>query len=227
MAQCPSAPFPNRVDVDPTLTAGFGETTNLVAVTDYAGVYGLHPTFVAAFSSTPGFPTITNPYGAITNNVATGDDGHSTQVKLTDITDGTSNTILAAESAGRPYLFQAGNRVTYNIAQDGVNGGGWSRPASEIWIIGFTDKTGTTPIGPVTVNAANGLDTTGAYPLAAVPNTAFPLNTDGSGQIYAFHDGGANIVLADGSVRLITPTIAPAVIAALVTRANNDIVPPY
>ncbi len=50
------------------------------------------------------------------------------------------------------------------MTQHGVNGGAWSCPASEIWIIGFADAAGTIPGGPYTVNAANGIDTHGVYP---------------------------------------------------------------
>jgi prepilin-type processing-associated H-X9-DG protein len=92
-------------------------------------------------------------------------------------------------------------------------------------LIGFQDQGGTIPGGQYTVNAANGVDTFGAYPLT-VP-AGFPLGTDPSGQIYGFHGQVANILLADGSVREISKTIPAAVIAALVTRANNDIVGSY
>jgi prepilin-type processing-associated H-X9-DG protein len=221
IAQCPAAPSPNRLDNNPAFSTplGWGANNPLeVAVTDYAGVYGVHPTFAAANGL-----AIANPFGVITNNVAT--TGETTTVSLTDITDGTSNTILVAESAGRPYLYQAGVRQGLDLTAHGVNGGGWSRPASEIWIIGFADKAGTIPGGPYAVNAANGVDAGGAYPLTVPAGAA--LGTDGSGQIYGFHAGGANILLADGSVRLLEANVAPAVVAALATRANNDVVPKY
>jgi prepilin-type N-terminal cleavage/methylation domain-containing protein/prepilin-type processing-associated H-X9-DG protein len=220
LAQCPSAPNPNRLDHNPAASSPLGWGTNnppIVAVTDYAGVYGVHPAFSAATGITP-----QNPYGVITNNL--GSDPFP--VKITDITDGTSNTILVAESAGRPYLFnQGGVQQGLDLTQHGVNGGGWSRPASEIWIIGFADQAGTIPGGPYTVNAANGVDTGGVYPLTVPAGAA--LGTDGSGQIYGFHTGGANVVLADGSVRFLPSGISPAIIAALATRANNDLVPPF
>ncbi len=223
LALCPASPNPVRFDVNPAGGNGFANPA-VVAVTDYAGVYGVHPAFIAANSSYPSIAGIQNPFGVITNNVAA--SGETTPVRITDITDGTSNTILLAESAGRPFLFnQGGVQQGPDLTQHGVNGGGWSRPASEIWIIGFADKAGTIPGGPYTVNAANGVDAGGQYPLT-VPAGA-PLGTDGSGQIYGFHGSGANILLADGSVRLIDAGISPAVIAALATRANNDVVPNY
>jgi prepilin-type N-terminal cleavage/methylation domain-containing protein/prepilin-type processing-associated H-X9-DG protein len=220
IAQCPAAPQPERGDVNPAI-GGFGGPF-LVAVTDYAGVYGVHPYFVAANSNYPTIAGIENPFGVITNNVSA--TGETTPVTITDIKDGTSNTLLLVESAGRPYLYnQGGVRQGLDLTVNGVNGGGWARPASEIWIVGFADKAGTIPGGPYTVNAANGVNTGGAYPLTAPVN----FGTDGTGQIYGFHGTGANILLADGSVRLIDQSISPAVIAALATRANNDVVPKY
>jgi prepilin-type processing-associated H-X9-DG protein len=200
-----------------TSPQGWGSNNPLVAaVTDYAGVYGVHPAFSAATGITPA-----NPNGTLTNNLNALDPF---PVRLTDITDGASNTFLVVESAGKPYLFnQGGVQQGADLTQHGVNGGAWSRPASDIWIIGFADKEGTIPGGPFTVNAANGVDALGVYPLT-VPSGA-PLGSYGSGQIFGFHPGGANIALADGSVRLLATRVSPIVVAALATRANGDIVP--
>lgn len=224
VAQCPAAPSPNRLDVNPAAASppGFGAPA-VVAVTDYGGIYGVHPSFITANNSIPAIASIQNPYGVITNSNAA--NGETTPITLNDISDGTSNTIVVAESAGRPYLYQNGVRQGLDLTVHGVNGGGWARPASEIWIIGFADKAGTLPGGPYTVNAANGIDAEGTFPLTVPAGAA--LGTDPSGQIFSFHVGGANVLLADGSVRVIDSGIAPAVIAALATRANNDVVPKY
>ena len=155
IAVCPSAPDTNRVDYNP---ANAGWTGPSVAVTDYAGVYGVHPLFWAA----NGLTAPTNPYGAITNNVG----ADKTPISLTDIIDGASNTIIVAESAGRPYVYASGGvRQSLDVTTVEVNGGGWVRPASEIWLIGFANKGGTTPGGPYAVNAANGLNAGGVYPV--------------------------------------------------------------
>jgi prepilin-type N-terminal cleavage/methylation domain-containing protein len=217
--QCPDTPNPTRLDNNPGNSTPFGWGPNnppVAAVTDYAGVYGVHPAFSAATGITPN-----NPGGVITNNLNAADPY---PVKISDIKDGTSNTLLVVESAGYPYLFnQNATQQGTDLTQHGVNGGAWSRPASDIWLIGFADKLGTTPGGPYTVNAANGVDTLGAYPLTQP--TGAPLGTYGSGQIFSFHTAGANAALADGSVRLLSPKIDPNIIAALVTRANDDQVP--
>jgi prepilin-type N-terminal cleavage/methylation domain-containing protein/prepilin-type processing-associated H-X9-DG protein len=217
IAQCPSAPNATRLDLNPA-SGGFG-AGGTVAVTDYAGVYGVHPSFIA---SVAGLQAFANPYGVITNNVSA--TGETAPVTITDVTDGTSSPILLAESAGRPYLFnQGGVRQGLDLTVHGVNGGGWARPASEIWVIGFADRAGTIPGGPYTVNAANGVDAGGVYPLT-VP-TGSLLGTDGSGQIFGFHGSIANVVFVDGSVHTLDSSISAAIVAALVTRANNDTVP--
>lgn len=233
VGQCPSAPNGARLDADPTLNTPQGWTGNLAyAVTDYAGIYGVHQTFTTANSLTIG-----NPFGLITNansTVAINGQTDTGAVSINEVTDGTSNTLLLVESAGRPYLYQGGPggaRVTTDLTQHAINGGGWSRPASEVWIIGFADQQGTIPGGPYVVNAANGVDFAGVYP-AKAPSTAPAstgvtpsLNTEPSGQIYGFHGPIANVLLGDGSVRALDYKISVGVIAALATRANNDIVP--
>jgi prepilin-type N-terminal cleavage/methylation domain-containing protein/prepilin-type processing-associated H-X9-DG protein len=208
VAICPSTPNPSRLDFDEA--SGF---TNLdVAVTDYASIYGLHPAFLAANSITQ-----PNPLGAMTKI-----DGQ--HLSVSDFTDGTSNTFFAVESAGRPFVYQNGVVLNSNVFVDQVNGGGWCRPASDIWIIGFADKAGTIPGGSYVINASNGLDIFATYPIT-VPAGA-PLGTDGSGQMYGFHTGGANALFADGSVHFIDTDITLATFAALVTRGGGDIVLP-
>jgi prepilin-type N-terminal cleavage/methylation domain-containing protein/prepilin-type processing-associated H-X9-DG protein len=219
VAQCPATPSSTRLDLNPQLAGGLSNP-GIVAVTDYAGVYGVHPLFASSNSL-----TINKLDGTTVNNVGTSVAGSDKNpITFSDITDGTSSTILVVESAARPFLYQGGVEQGTNLTVHSVNGGGWARPASDIWVIGFADRAGTIPGGPYAVNAANGVDTGGTFPLTAP--TGQPLNTDGSGQIYGFHTNGANVALADGSVHLLDPGIAPAVLAALVTRANNDIVNP-
>jgi prepilin-type N-terminal cleavage/methylation domain-containing protein/prepilin-type processing-associated H-X9-DG protein len=234
IAVCPSVPNPERLDVDPASTgggSGFGNP-QLFAVTDYAGVYGVHDSLLNAglsanLSGTTqpiSTATITNKAGGLTNESF----NNGIPVSINEFIDGTSNTIFAVESAGRPFLWQGGKKQYAGIDKNEVNGGGWCRPASDLWLIGFADRSGTTPIGKYVINAANGIDFQGTYGASgntSVPSAAYPLKTDPSGQIYSFHSGIANILLADGSVRQIRDNADLGVVVSLVTRANSDQVP--
>jgi prepilin-type N-terminal cleavage/methylation domain-containing protein/prepilin-type processing-associated H-X9-DG protein len=229
IGQCPSTPDGNRLDVDPAATGGGAAFGNppIVATSDYAAIYGVHPDFTGgSITSTP-----TNGLGALLN------DGSSTasaqglsSLALADITDGTSNTVFASESAGRPYLYVNGVKQGITLTAHGVNGGGWARPASDLWLIGFPSKAQAgfaTTGGPYAINIANGLDTLGAYPLTSTPDSTNPLNNDGSGQLYSFHTGGVNALFVDGTVHFIAQDIDPNTLQALITRANNDTVSKY
>jgi prepilin-type N-terminal cleavage/methylation domain-containing protein len=129
IVQCPSAPAANRLDENPANGNTFSNP-GIVAVTDYSAVYGVHPTFVG--NNPNAFPAgyvIKKLDGVISNDVplSTGASTNDTsQVAITDVTDGTSSTILFVESAGKPYLYQAGAQQGTNLTVHGVNGGGWA-----------------------------------------------------------------------------------------------------
>jgi prepilin-type processing-associated H-X9-DG protein len=187
---CPSTPNPERLDSVPE-NRWFG----VVAISDYAQVYGIDQRLLSS-----GLVTI--PGDGI---------GSRTQfVRFADITDGTSNTIHVTESAGRPALYRAGR----HISQNAVNGGGWSRPASEIWLSG-SSANGVLIPGPCAINCTNGEDASGAYPHAYY-------GVDGTGQVYSFHTSGANTLFGDGSVRFVSQSVPISVFAALVTRAGGE-----
>src|SRR5262249_49394590 len=133
VATCPSVPNPGRLDVDPASTGGSKAFANppIVAITDYAGGYGVHASLINAGGPGINPATISNPAGGLANEST----GTKTAISTADFTDGTSNTIYAVESAGRPTLYRAGRIVAPDIAVQEVNGGGWSRPASDLWLI--------------------------------------------------------------------------------------------
>ena len=99
-----------------------------------------------------------------------------------------------------------------------MNGGGWSRPASDFAIDGSTMDGKSFP-GPCAVNCTNGE----AF-------TTFPLPyyaREGSGEAYSFHVGGINVVMADGSVQWINDSIALKEFARLVTRSGGGSSPSF
>jgi prepilin-type N-terminal cleavage/methylation domain-containing protein/prepilin-type processing-associated H-X9-DG protein len=193
---CPSAPNPTRLDGNPDT----GWNPPIVAVRDYAGIYGVDPRLVSADLATTTGPGIASKIS---------------EVRLTDITDGTSNTIHLVESAGRPDIYRAGKLVASASASTGVNGGGWARAASDLPNLVGSSYDGIAPVGPCGMNCTNGEDHGGTYPHPVY-------GTDGTGHIYAFHSGGANTLFGDGSVRFLNQSINIGILAALVTRSGGE-----
>ncbi len=215
IAICASAPDPNRLDLDPS--AGTGApfaNPPIVAPTDYAAIYGVHHSFV---TGNAGYV----PPGDLTGMMTRTDN---LTVSIANVIDGTSNTVFVTESAGRPFVYQRGGvKVSGDLTVAGINGGGWARPASDIWLIG-TSSDGSAVGGPNVINAVNGFSAGGAYPLTI---GSPPLGTDGSGQIFSFHAGGSNFLFVDGSVRFLNESIPATTLAALVTKAGGEVVPEY
>lgn len=196
---CPSTPASKRLD---GLPEGSPWQGNLVAVTDYSPTIGVDQRLFSA-----GLVDRAGP-GILTKNG---------EPKMAEVTDGLSNTILYAESAGRPFVYRAGLRRFGDLPNQRVNAGGWARPASDFSVDGSTYDGSTLP-GPCPVNCTNGED---------FGSTAFPhpyYGTEGTAEAYGFHPGGANFALGDGSVRFISQTISIREFARLVTRAGGEVV---
>jgi prepilin-type N-terminal cleavage/methylation domain-containing protein/prepilin-type processing-associated H-X9-DG protein len=117
--------------------------------------------------------------------------------RITDITDGTSNTVLAAEDAGRPPFYNQSRQVYDPVGKEG----GWADP-----------------------NGAFTID--GSYPDGTI-NGPCPLNCTNNSEVYSFHTAGANVVFADGSVHYLPADMSLCALAALSTRAGGEVVPEY
>jgi prepilin-type N-terminal cleavage/methylation domain-containing protein/prepilin-type processing-associated H-X9-DG protein len=114
--------------------------------------------------------------------------------RMTDIIDGTSNTILVAEDAGRPTFYNAQRQVYDPVGKEG----GWADP-----------------------NGAFSLD--GAYPDGTIRGPC-PMNCSNDSEMYSFHTGGANTVFADGSVHFLKQSIDLCMLGRLMTRAGGEVV---
>jgi prepilin-type N-terminal cleavage/methylation domain-containing protein/prepilin-type processing-associated H-X9-DG protein len=195
--QCPSNSTGGSLkDADPT---GWPATWNAtVATGDYAGIYGVDPTLVKL--------------GLVDNTFLEGAVSKTIQIRFTSVTDGTSNTIHITESAGGPAVWQGRQQVGAppTTLKDG---GGWCRPASEIWLSGSSADGKTVP-GSVGINATNGKIMT------AYPDPYF--GTDGTGQIYSFHSSGVNALFVDGSVHFLSQNIDIRNLARLVTIQGGE-----
>jgi prepilin-type N-terminal cleavage/methylation domain-containing protein/prepilin-type processing-associated H-X9-DG protein len=118
---------------------------------------------------------------------------------LSYISDGTSNTLLISELAGRPNQWILGVQQPTNANLRFPQWWGpWASYNSCIYKTWSDD--GTTPGGFCTINCNN------------------------SWGIYAFHTGGANAVFVDGSVHFLAVGLDRDVFAALVTRAGGEVI---
>jgi prepilin-type N-terminal cleavage/methylation domain-containing protein/prepilin-type processing-associated H-X9-DG protein len=196
--ECPSTPNPERLD---GLPEGSPWKATVGAPSDYAATIYVDQRLEDA---------------GLVDKSGVGMLERNAKPRPADIADGLSNTIMFAESAGRPFLYRRGNLVSEDLTRVRVNGGGWCRPASEISIDGSSGDGLTFP-GTCAINCTNGEDFGG---------TAFPhpyYGSMGTGEAYSFHPGGANFVFGDGSVRFLSEAIDIREFARLVTRAGGEV----
>lgn len=108
-------------------------------------------------------------------------------IRIADVIDGTSNTLMVGEvTGGKPGSYKGlwwGGQGAVADTYDGING-----------------------------------------PYTIIGNPAFSFNWRTAG-FSSFHPGGCHFLLTDGSVRLLTETIAADTLRALTTREGQDIVP--
>jgi prepilin-type N-terminal cleavage/methylation domain-containing protein/prepilin-type processing-associated H-X9-DG protein len=114
---------------------------------------------------------------------------------ITAVTDGTANTILLTEDAGRPKVWLAGSAGPDQT----LLGCGWTGFNNPLTIQGSTIDGRTHP-GSCAVNCSN------------------------DGQVYSFHPGGTNAVFGDGSVHFLRADINIRILGALVTRAGGEVI---
>ncbi|MDY3555027.1 DUF1559 domain-containing protein [Gemmata sp. JC717] len=143
-------------------------------------------------------------FAAATSDANTGSGilGRGVNRRITEVTDGTSSTLLLAEDAGRNATWIMGKQV-----DQGANGtvspaGAWanfSLNASIEYLHFYNPATGLYG-GPVAVNG------------------------DNAGDIYSFHTGGANVLMGDGSVRFLVQSVDVNTVSALFTRSGGEVV---
>jgi prepilin-type N-terminal cleavage/methylation domain-containing protein/prepilin-type processing-associated H-X9-DG protein len=210
--QCPSTPTQNRIyTAGSSFAALFGlPSTWTAAPADYCPVINVKQ----ALQTTAGIsPTSGVSYaGVLQLNIIT---------KILSVTDGTSNTILIAEAAGRPQVWKAGKLATPPDlgapAKTNNDLGTTADPWKDRYGGGWADASA----GGYTLSGSAG---DGSYASAGGPCT---INCNNDLGFYSFHTGGANFLFADGSVHFIASTIPPAAMVALISKAGNEPAPQY
>jgi prepilin-type N-terminal cleavage/methylation domain-containing protein/prepilin-type processing-associated H-X9-DG protein len=213
---CPSTTTKNRFHHDfatPTIIYG--------AAIDYAPVKG-----VDASLETAGFTDLLG--NAIARRGMMVADANAIANKprnIADCLDGTSNTIAVAEVAGRPGLWRAGKqiphsqfdppRATADTNGGDIPGGAWAEQQNGFLLNGSSTD-GTLKPGLCGVNCCNNY----AIGPGGTPTSGGRSYDDG--EIYSFHPAGANVALADGSVRFLQKSISIRILARLCTASGGE-----
>jgi prepilin-type processing-associated H-X9-DG protein len=123
--------------------------------------------------------------------------------RSTDVTDGTSNTFLVVEDAGRDQCWVMDAKLSSNKVPPCPRSSGstWADAGHLLANVAGFDPAVRKVAGPCGVNCFNG------------------------GEIYSFHAGGANVAMADVSVRFLNATVSVNVVLYLITRQGEEVIP--
>jgi prepilin-type processing-associated H-X9-DG protein len=144
-------------------------------------------------------------------------------LRLVNITDGTSNTVMIGE---KPYIPPpAQGTINNSTFVNWVEADTLSYAMGIYYINPVTNESDTTSgvqnsATEVFKNLQGTACASGPYYFGQGPNT--PSNFCSYNYLYSGHNGGANFCLADGSVRFVNYSISASTLAAASTYAGND-----
>ncbi len=207
---CPATPNQPRLDTTPDEGGAFNGSLEPRGVSDYWGAESFEVWVPVVGNCTALFPGFS---GFVTGAMEDYDQSrvgvltrYSAGVtRIATITDGTSNTIMAVESAGRPTKY--GPRfVSAGLLGNGE--AGWADPNGEFKLKGSNPLTGA------------------VKPHGAPANTCTMQCYNGN-EMYSFHTAGCNFVFSDGSVHFIPSSVSICILAQLISRAGGEVPLPY
>ncbi len=204
LVQCPSSPqsgdgtFPYKVPVTGAIVnAGITNYAPTSNVTLNLYNHLIAPTSAGGLGLTGLSPHDSNGYRSMLSS--------NQFLAIVAVTDGTSNTLMAAEIAGRPDQYKLGKVAIASPNPSTFAGGFWAGTGGNIALDGSYY---TTALANSSTNGYGG---------------DCMLNCTSSGEIYSFHTGGSNALFGDGSVRYLRQSIGGQVMAALGTRAGGEV----
>jgi prepilin-type N-terminal cleavage/methylation domain-containing protein/prepilin-type processing-associated H-X9-DG protein len=227
MYLCPSNPTPSRLDYYNACWGPYGNGGGAVcfpgggaaasnlnpppgqvwARSDYFPIAGIHNALIDSLGLRAQYPGDTQMMGTLNDPQYPGGGPFA----VTAMTDGTSNTILMAESGGKPvgynrkrqiYLSEVnGLPVDGSIEPASSGGGAWGDMFCYAALAGGKCDDSGQRLGPCMINATS------------------------NNEIYSWHNGGANVLFGDGSVRFLNDSTPAPLVIALVTRSGGEVVP--
>lgn len=198
---CPSVPGNIPSDYGPYFTlVGLNFGTFVLPRTDYIPIKGLHRGSIVTCA---GYPTPAS-YPNRTGLLGTISPEGKPFVKISEVTDGLSNTIMFGEMAGRQKLYYKGKATPGTTLTDGgltLNSFyGDSNTAREIRSYSGANPANLAEVGCNAINVYN------------------------ENGLYSFHTGGIQNCMGDGSVQFISQNISVTVLAGLITRDGGETV---
>jgi prepilin-type processing-associated H-X9-DG protein len=122
----------------------------------------------------------------------------SPRSRVTDITDGISNTLMVVEDGARPLFYSNKGFLSNGPVSQG--GGAWADPFGYLVVNGsLPDGSGLVP-GPCAMNCTS------------------------DNEMFSFHTGGINALFGDGSVHFLKQTLTLNQAAALISKAGGEVI---
>jgi prepilin-type N-terminal cleavage/methylation domain-containing protein/prepilin-type processing-associated H-X9-DG protein len=211
---CPSTPLQPRIDstmMEMPVTESGPDPGAPGAVADYWGVNETDPRLIFANPTFFTAAQVTAANAAVNAGMPANADfiypmfwgilrrGRLGPCRISDITDGTSNTIMFLESAGRPNQYGPGQQLVGSLDP---GEGRWADPNGNIKLKGSNPYTG--------LHDSN------------LANDTCSMNCDNINETYSFHLAGCNFAFGDGSVRFLSRNTPIGVIGQLGTASGGE-----
>lgn len=241
---CPSTPrssnlvtFTNEVGAMQGFTngpVGFSPTTNGgpgAGAIDYISTNVIYDGFVTAVNAAYGTnldPSHWDGWAVGDYSIAGTHAGVGSGGRVSDIIDGTSNTLMIGELAGRNSLYVTGNKLKPIVSsalpdeayyQLQAGGGAWADPNNGIFKVSGRNSDGSGLIGMCVINCSNSRSAYNTYGAGGAPDS-----TGFTSGFYSFHAGGVQVLMCDGSVRFINSNISNITFIGLISREGGEVI---